>query len=55
MNMSSILGSKVGESEKNIDRALQLAEDVSPCILWVDELEKGLAGKLNCRLSSIRN
>lgn len=44
LNMSLIMSSRVGESEKNIDRALKLAEDVSPCVLWIDELEKGLAG-----------
>ncbi|CDQ41911.1 AAA family ATPase [Virgibacillus salexigens] len=44
MNMSQIMDSKVGQSEKNIDRALKLAEDVSPCVLWIDELEKGLSG-----------
>lgn len=44
MNMSQIMDSKVGQSEKNIDRALRLAEDVSPCVLWIDELEKGIAG-----------
>lgn len=44
MNMSDIMGSKVGESEKNISRALKLAEDVSPCVLWLDEMEKALAG-----------
>lgn len=44
MNMSSIMDSKVGQSEKNIDRALKLAEDVSPCVLWVDEFEKALGG-----------
>lgn len=44
MNMSDIMDSRVGQSEKNIDRALKLAEAVSPCVLWIDELEKGLAG-----------
>lgn len=44
MNMGDIMGSHVGESEKNIERATKLAESVSPCILWVDELEKALAG-----------
>lgn len=38
MSMSSIMGSHVGESEKNMDRALKLAESVSPCILWIDEV-----------------
>lgn len=44
MNMSDIMDSKVGQSEKNIDRALKLAEAVSPCVLWVDEFEKALSG-----------
>lgn len=44
MNMSDIMDSKVGQSEKNIDRALKLAESVSPCVLWVDEFEKALSG-----------
>ncbi|QHW35763.1 AAA family ATPase (plasmid) [Paenibacillus rhizovicinus] len=44
MNMSDIMDSRVGQSEKNIARALKLAEAVSPCVLWIDELEKGLAG-----------
>ncbi|GIN55048.1 MULTISPECIES: AAA family ATPase [Bacillus subtilis group] len=44
MNMSDIMDSKVGQSEKNIDRALKLAEDVSPCVLWIDEFEKALSG-----------
>lgn len=44
MNMSDIMDSKVGQSEKNIARALKLAEQVSPCVLWMDEFEKGLSG-----------
>ncbi|MET0065326.1 MAG: AAA family ATPase [Candidatus Thiodiazotropha sp.] len=33
----------IGESEKNIRTALQAAEAMSPCILWIDEIEKGIA------------
>lgn len=44
MNMSDIMDSKVGQSEKNMTRALKLAESVSPCVLWIDEMEKALAG-----------
>ena len=44
MNMSDIMDSRVGQSEKNIDRALKLAESVAPCVLWIDEIEKGIAG-----------
>jgi len=32
-----------GETEKNLRAALQTAEIMSPCVLWVDEIEKGLA------------
>ncbi|MEE8238430.1 MAG: AAA family ATPase, partial [Gammaproteobacteria bacterium] len=32
-----------GETEKNLRESLQTAEIMSPCVLWVDELEKGLA------------
>ena len=32
-----------GETERNLREALKLAEQMSPCVLWMDELEKGLA------------
>ena len=32
-----------GETEKNLRESLQTAEIMSPCVFWVDELEKGLA------------
>ncbi|TBU88623.1 AAA family ATPase [Phytopseudomonas dryadis] len=32
-----------GETERNLRDALKLAEQMSPCVLWVDEIEKGLA------------
>lgn len=44
MNINDIMDSKVGQSEKNMARALQLAETVSPCILFIDEMEKALGG-----------
>ncbi len=31
-----------GESERNLRRAIKMAEDMAPCVLWVDEIEKGL-------------
>jgi hypothetical protein len=33
----------VGESEKSLDRAIQVAERMAPCVLLVDEIEKGFA------------
>ena len=37
-------GSYVGQSEQQLKDALTTAENVSPCILWIDEIEKGLSG-----------
>jgi ATP-dependent 26S proteasome regulatory subunit len=32
-----------GESERNLREALKQAEAMAPCVLWIDEIEKGLA------------
>ncbi len=32
-----------GETEKNLRMALASAEQIAPCVLWMDEIEKGLA------------
>jgi SpoVK/Ycf46/Vps4 family AAA+-type ATPase len=32
-----------GETEHNLREALQLAEQMAPCVRWMDEIEKGLA------------
>lgn len=44
LDMGKIFGGIVGESEKNIREALKIAEAISPSILWVDEIEKGMSG-----------
>ena len=44
LDMGRIMGMYVGESEKNMRDALALADAISPCVLWVDELEKAFAG-----------
>lgn len=44
LDMGKIYGGIVGQSEENIRSALQLAEALSPSILWVDEIEKGMSG-----------
>jgi SpoVK/Ycf46/Vps4 family AAA+-type ATPase len=33
----------IGESEKNLDKVLALAEGMAPCVLMIDEIEKGFA------------
>nr|WP_290665482.1 AAA family ATPase [Ardenticatena sp.] len=44
LDMGRIFGELVGASEHNIRHALRVAESIAPCVLWLDELEKGLAG-----------
>lgn len=44
LDMGKMFGSLVGQSEANMRQAIQVAEAISPCILWIDEIEKGLAG-----------
>jgi SpoVK/Ycf46/Vps4 family AAA+-type ATPase len=43
LDVGSLFGSLVGESEERARRALKLAETVAPCILWIDEIEKALS------------
>ncbi|GAB4260156.1 MAG: AAA family ATPase [Deferrisomatales bacterium] len=43
MDMGKVFGSLVGESEERMRKALLLAETISPCILWIDEIEKAFA------------
>lgn len=44
LDMGRLMGKYVGESESNMRNALKLAEAISPCVLWIDELEKAFAG-----------
>jgi len=44
LDVGKLFGSTVGESEKNIRKCIQLSEAVSPCILWIDEIDKAFGG-----------
>lgn len=44
LDMGRLMGKYVGESEANMRKAISLAEAISPCVLWIDELEKAFAG-----------
>ena len=44
MDIGRLLGKYVGESEHNMRIALKTAESISPCILWIDEIEKAFSG-----------
>ena len=43
-DMGAIFNSLVGQSEENMRMSLAQVEALSPVILWIDEMEKGLAG-----------
>lgn len=47
LDFATVQGSYVGQSEQQLKDALTTAENVSPCILWIDEIEKGLSGAGN--------
>lgn len=44
MDMGDVQNKYVGESERRMVEALDLVNAMSPCVLWVDEIEKSLAG-----------
>ena len=44
LDVGRLLGKYVGESEENMRKALNLSEAISPCVLWIDEIEKAFAG-----------
>ncbi len=50
-DVGKIFSSLVGSSEDNIRRAIKIAESVSPCILWIDEIEKAFAGTQSSNFS----
>ena len=44
LNMGKVFGSLVGESEAKMRDALKVVDAMAPCVLFIDEIEKGLAG-----------
>lgn len=43
LDLGAVYGSYMGQSEESCRRALRLAETIAPCVLWIDEIEKGLS------------
>lgn len=44
LDVGRLMGKYVGESESNMRKALKLASAMSPCVLWIDEIEKAFSG-----------
>jgi SpoVK/Ycf46/Vps4 family AAA+-type ATPase len=51
LNMSRVFSPRVGESEANFLKAIKTIESLSPCILFIDEIEKGFAGSQSSTFS----
>ncbi len=43
LDFAALYNKYIGETEKNLRDALKLADLMAPCVLWVDEIEKGLS------------
>lgn len=43
LDMGSLFNKFIGETEKNLREAIKTAEAMSPCVLWIDEIEKGIS------------
>jgi SpoVK/Ycf46/Vps4 family AAA+-type ATPase len=43
-DVGRVFGSLVGSSEQNTRRAIQVAESISPAVLWIDEIDKAFRG-----------
>ncbi len=46
LEISQVLASGQGPAESNLRGAISLAESLSPCVLWIDEIEKGFSSRL---------
>jgi AAA+ superfamily predicted ATPase len=44
LDAGRLYGGLVGESEANARSVIQTVEAIAPCILWIDEIEKGFSG-----------
>lgn len=44
LDMGRVFGGIVGQSEANLRAVIRTAEAIAPCVLWIDEIEKGFSG-----------
>lgn len=45
LDFGSVYNKYHGETERNLRESLRTADVMAPCVLWIDEIEKGLAGR----------
>jgi len=51
LDIGKVMGSLVGQSEAKMRQAIQQIEAMAPCVLWIDEIEKGLSGTKSSNFS----
>lgn len=52
LDVGRLMGSYVGESEERTRHMIKISEAMAPCILWIDEIDKGFSGALNSNADS---
>jgi len=45
LDFGALYNKYLGETERNLRDALKVADAMSPCVLWIDEIEKGISGQ----------
>jgi len=51
LDIGNLFSSLVGSSEENMRKVLRAAEAVAPCLLWLDEIDKGFSGSSSSNFS----
>nr|YP_010951855.1 Ycf46 [Laurencia obtusa]WMP12794.1 Ycf46 [Laurencia obtusa] len=47
LDISKIFAGILGESENKINKAIETSESISPCVLWIDEIDKVFTQNIN--------
>ncbi|RYX99815.1 AAA family ATPase, partial [bacterium] len=51
LDIGRLFSSLVGSSEENMRKTIKTAESVAPCLLWLDEIDKGFSGSGSSNVS----
>lgn len=55
LDVGKLFGGIVGESESRLRQMIEVAETISPCILWIDEIDKAFSNNANTGDSGTSN
>ncbi|MDH3347970.1 MAG: AAA family ATPase [Desulfobulbaceae bacterium] len=47
LDFGSLYNKYYGETERNLRESLKIADTMAPCVLWMDEIEKGISAGLD--------